>query len=49
MDGVKNTANVLRMHLKAQVDFMSHHAVPYLADLAMVSKRCFIDRYNLDT
>ena len=42
MDGVKNMAKVLRMHLKAQVDFTSRHNVPYSADLATVSKRCFI-------
>ena len=42
MDDVKITANVFTMYLKAWVDFMSSHDVPYLADLAMVSKRCSI-------
>ena len=42
MDGVKNMASVLRMLLKAQVDFTSRHGVPYSADLATVYKRCFI-------
>ena len=42
MDAMKNMANVLRMHLKAKVDFTSRHDVPYSADLATVSKRCFI-------
>ena len=30
------------MHLKAQVDFLSRHEVPYSVDLATVSKRWFI-------
>ena len=30
------------MHLKALVDFMPCHDIPYLADQAMVYKRCFI-------
>ena len=42
MEGVKDMANVLRMHLKARVDFTSCHNVPNSADLATVSKRCFI-------
>ena len=38
----KCTYNALKMHLKAQVDFTSRHDFPYSADLATVSKLCFI-------
>ena len=42
MDGLNNTPNVLKMHLKACVDFTLRHGVPYLADLATIYGRCFI-------
>ena len=42
MDHVKNVANVLKCTYKAQVVFTPCHDVPYSANLAMVSKPCFI-------
>ena len=35
------------MHLKAQIDFTSHHDVLYSANLTMVSKRCLIVNYPI--
>ena len=42
MDRMKNTPNVLKMHLKAWVDY-----VPYSADLATVSNRRFINYFQI--
>ena len=45
MDRVKNTLNILKMHLKTQVDFMSRHDVMHSVDLATVSKRWFVSNF----
>ena len=42
MDRVKNHWNVFKCTLKAQVDFTSCHGAPFSADLAKISKHCFI-------
>ena len=47
MDCMKNKPNVLKLLKKTRVDFVSRHHVPYLADIAMVSKCWFILRGNM--